>query len=83
MLNHPAEVKFNPAILWQCKAPGEMVTASKVSDPRIKAVIAMNPVSNPIFSPTSMQAMTALVLIVLGTKDIFAPPISDQMRTVA
>jgi predicted dienelactone hydrolase len=82
VLNDPAEVKFNPAILWQCKAPGEAVTASNVSDPRIKAVIAMNPVSNPIFSPTSSQAMTAPVLIVSGTKDIFSPPVSDQTRTV-
>jgi predicted dienelactone hydrolase len=82
VLNDPAEVEFNPAILWQCKAPGE-VKASNFSDPRINAVIAVNPVSNPIFSPTSMHAMTAPVLIVSGTKDIFAPPISDQTRTVA
>lgn len=45
VINDPGEVEFNPAILWQCKAPGKVVKRSDFTDPRIKAVIAVNPVS--------------------------------------
>jgi predicted dienelactone hydrolase len=51
------QVEFNPAILWQCQAPGQVVQQSDFSDPRIKAVIAVNPVSTPIFTGESMLKM--------------------------
>ncbi|MCP9800280.1 alpha/beta hydrolase [Synechococcus sp. RedBA-s] len=79
VINDPAEVEINPAILWQCQAPGNVVKRSDFSDPRIKVVIAVNPVSTPTFTKASMQAMKAPVMIVSGTKDIFAPPISQQL----
>jgi predicted dienelactone hydrolase len=79
VINDPGEVEFNPAILWQCKAPGAVVKQSNFSDPRIRAVIAVNPVSTPIFTKASMQAMKPPVMIVSGTKDVFAPPICQQL----
>jgi predicted dienelactone hydrolase len=84
VLNNPTEVEFNPAILWQCKAPNEVVKASNFSDPGIKAVIAVHPVSNPIFSPTSMQAMTSPEFIVSGTEDVLPLPFpSNSFPTAA
>ncbi len=79
VINDPDQVEFNPAILWQCQAPGQVVQQSDFSDPRIKAVIAVNPVSTPIFTGESMLKLKAPVLIISGTKDIFAPPISQQL----
>ena len=79
VINDPNKVEFNSAILWQCKAPGKVVKRSDFSDPRIKVVIAVNPVSTPIFSAASMLNLKAPVLIVSGTEDIFAPPVSQQL----
>lgn len=41
--------------------------------------MAVNPVTNPIFSPSSLQAIAAPVLMVSGTDDVFAPPVSQQL----
>lgn len=79
VVNDPNQVEFNPAILWQCQAPGQVLKQSSFSDPRIKAVIAVNPVSTPIFTGASIQKLKAPVLIISGTKDIFAPPMSQQL----
>jgi predicted dienelactone hydrolase len=46
VVNDPNHVEFNPAVLWQCKAPSAVVKRADFSDPRIKAVVAVNPVSN-------------------------------------
>jgi predicted dienelactone hydrolase len=48
-------------------------------DPRVKAAVAVNPVTNPIFSPASLKAIAAPVLFVSGTNDVFAPPVSQQL----
>lgn len=79
VISDPTQVEFNPAILWQCQAPGQVVQQRNFSDPRIKAMIAVNPVSTPIFTGASMRKLKDPVLIISGTKDIFAPPISQQL----
>jgi predicted dienelactone hydrolase len=78
-LNDPNKVVLNPAVVWQCDAPGQVVKQSSFRDPRVKAAVAVNPVTNPIFSPTSLKAIAAPVLFVSGTNDIFAPPVSQQL----
>jgi MarC family membrane protein len=78
-INDPGEVEFNPAILWQCKDPKTVVKPADFSDPRIKAIIAVNPVSNPAFTAAAIQTLRSPVLIVSGTADVFAPPVSQQL----
>ena len=56
-----------------------MVKRRSFRDPRVKAAVAVNPVTNPIFSPRSLQAIAAPVLVVSGTDDVFAPPVSQQL----
>ena len=48
-------------------------------DPRVKVAVAINPVTNPIFSASSMQALAVPILVVSGTHDIFAPSLSQQL----
>lgn len=79
VINNPGEVEFNPAILWQCKDPTTVVKRADFSDPRIKAIIAVNPVSNPVFTAAAIQTLRSPVLIVSGTADVFAPPVSQQL----
>jgi hypothetical protein len=57
VVNDPNQVEFNPAILWQCQAPSQVVKRAGFADPRIKAVIAVNPVSTPIFTVASMRTL--------------------------
>ena len=78
-LNDPTKVVLNPAVVWQCDAPGQVVQQRSFRDPRVKAVVAVNPVTNPIFSPASLKAIAAPVLFVSGTNDVFAPPVSQQL----
>ena len=78
-LNDPDKVVLNPAVVWQCVAPGQVVQRRSFRDPRVKAAVAVNPVTNPIFSSTSLKAIAAPILFVSGTDDIFAPPISQQL----
>ncbi len=78
-LNDPNKVVLNPAVVWQCDAPGQVVQQRSFRDPRVKAAVAVNPVTNPIFSPASLKAIAAPVLFVSGTNDVFAPPVSQQL----
>ncbi len=78
-LADPNQVVLDPAVVWQCKAPGQVVEQRSFRDPRVRAVVAVNPVTNPIFSGASMAQLAVPVMIVAGSKDVFAPPISQQL----
>ena len=78
-LNDPRTVVLNPAIVWQCKAPGRVVKQTKFRDPRVKVAVAVNPVTNPIFSSRSISRVEVPMLVIAGMKDVFAPPVSQQL----
>jgi len=78
-LNDPRSVVLNPAIVWQCKAPGRVVKQTSFRDPRVKVAVAVNPVTNPIFSSQSMTRVQVPMLVIAGMKDVFAPPVSQQL----
>ena len=78
-LNDPKTVVLNPAIVWQCKAPGRVVERSNFRDPRVKVAVAVNPVTNPIFSSRSMTRVEVPMLVIAGMNDVFAPPVSQQL----
>ena len=78
-LNDPRTVVLNPAIVWQCTAPGRVVKQTSFRDPRVKVAVAVNPVINPIFSSGSMAQVAVPMLVIAGMKDVFAPPVSQQL----
>jgi predicted dienelactone hydrolase len=78
-LNDLSTVVLNPAIVWQCAAPGRVVKRTSFRDPRVKVAVAVNPVTNPIFSSRSMSRVAVPMLVIAGMKDIFAPPVSQQL----
>ena len=79
-LADPNQVVLNPAVLWQCQAPNQVVTSADMTDRRVRAVVALNPVTSPIFSAASLRQVPVPVLMLAGSNDIFAPPISQQLR---
>ena len=78
-LNDPSTVVLNPAIVWQCAAPGRVVKRTSFRDSRVKVAVAVNPVTNPIFSAQSMSRVAVPMLVIAGMKDVFAPPVSQQL----
>ena len=75
----PSTVVLNSAVVWQCVAPGKVVKRISFRDPRVKAALAINPVTNPIFSAASLGEMDVPIMMISGTNDILSPPISQQL----
>lgn len=78
-LADPRQVVVNPAVIWQCQAPGQVVERRDFRDPRVRAAVAVNPVTSPIFSPASMAELAVPLLVIAGSHDLFAPPLSQQL----
>ncbi|MDE5068274.1 MAG: alpha/beta hydrolase [Trichodesmium sp. St16_bin4-tuft] len=77
---------LNLSLLFQCQMTdlGKEVTPS-LADERIKAVIAINPISSILFGTDSkgmskdMSEIKVPVMIIAGTEDLFAQPIPEQI----
>ena len=82
-LDDPNTVVLNPAIVWQCQAPKRVVHQTSFRDARVKVAVAVNPVTNPIFSNRSMAQVSVPMLVIAGMKDVFAPPVSQQLSAFA
>ncbi|MCP9942625.1 alpha/beta hydrolase [Cyanobium sp. ATX 6E8] len=78
-LADPARLVLNPAVIWQCQAPGEVVERRDFCDPRVRVAVAVNPVTNPIFSAASMADVAVPLLVIAGSQDVFAPAASQQL----
>lgn len=76
---NPNQVEINLAKLWQCQDPSQPVQTLNQADARIKAVIAINPVTNPIFSASSLRSLATPYMMIAATDDFFAPPLSEQL----
>ena len=79
-LADPNQLVLNPAVVWQCQAPTENASTANFTDRRVRAVVAVNPVTTPIFSSASLQSLHTPVLMIAGTDDFFAPPLSQQFK---
>ena len=51
----------------------------RLRDPRIKAVIAINPVGK-IFGKTGISAIAIPTMLISGTHDLITPPIAEQIQ---
>ncbi|MCL2930126.1 MAG: alpha/beta hydrolase [Trichodesmium sp. MAG_R01] len=77
---------LNLSLLFQCQTTdlGKEVIPS-LADERIKAVIAINPISSILFGTDSkgmskdMSEIKVPVMIIAGTEDLFAQPIPEQI----
>ncbi|MGL5036055.1 MAG: alpha/beta hydrolase family protein, partial [Microcystaceae cyanobacterium] len=78
-LTNGDRVILNPAVIWQCKNLENPPTIMNLADPRVKATIAINPVSNPIFNKSGMATLKTPMLVIAGSADIFAPALPEQL----
>lgn len=71
----------NTSMLLQCTAlaaPEQF--AIPVEDDRIKAVIAMNPVTSSVFGPAGFSQLDIPSLLIAGSSDPVAPALSEQIQ---
>ncbi|WP_107669369.1 alpha/beta hydrolase [Cyanothece sp. BG0011] len=78
-LNNPDVINLNPALLWQCKGITNAPPLPELQDPRIKAVIAINPVTNPAFGNQGINEISVPMMFIAGSADIFAPSLPEQI----
>ncbi|MFM8296301.1 MAG: alpha/beta hydrolase [Microcystaceae cyanobacterium] len=78
-LTDPDQIILNPAVIWQCTNPQSPPPQKQFKDPRVKAILAINPVTNPIFNQALLSQVTVPLFVIAGSDDIFAPAIPEQL----
>ncbi|BAU65686.1 hypothetical protein STA3757_30750 [Stanieria sp. NIES-3757] len=71
---------LNVSMLLQCRASYLPPVEYNLRDPRIKAVIAVNPVTSSILGPEGMGKIAIPTMIWAGSKDLTAPFIQEQVH---
>lgn len=71
--------KWNASLLLQCVALGLPNQTYKLGDPRIKAAIAVNPVTSHVLGKSTLSKITVPIAIVGSSDDTFAPAVSEQI----
>ncbi|WP_083602464.1 alpha/beta hydrolase [Hydrococcus rivularis] len=71
----------NLSLLLQCRALALPRKNYNFKDPRVKAVIAVNPVNSSIFGPQGLSQIQIPVLVVAGSYDPATPAVFEQIRS--
>ncbi|MDX2271146.1 MAG: alpha/beta hydrolase [Cyanobacteriota bacterium] len=81
-----SRVSLNPALLLQCQALNLLLSDQpllefpSLKDERIRAVIAVNPLTSSVFGGEGLQAIEAPLMLIAGSKDFFAPAVPEQIH---
>ncbi|MEO1183455.1 MAG: alpha/beta hydrolase, partial [Cyanobacteria bacterium J06636_27] len=73
------ENTLNVSLLLQCQALSLIEPKDKLSDPRIKAAVAINPVNSSVLGEAGLSKINIPVMIVAGTGDNIAPAYPEQI----
>ncbi|MBN3947002.1 MAG: alpha/beta hydrolase [Nostoc sp. NMS7] len=74
------EDTLNVSLLLQCLALNLPNAKYNLSDARVKAVIAIDPVDSSIFGQASLSQIKIPVMIVSGNSDTVAPALAEQIQ---
>jgi len=81
--NCPPDLIFNPSVLLQCQALNLATPEThsvSFKDPRIRAVVAINPMDSVILGADSLAQIEVPILIMAGSADTIAPALPEQVR---
>ena len=73
---------LNISLPLQCSvlsAPLSLQRRANFRDPRIQAVMAVNPVMDLLFGPVGIRQIQIPTMIVASAQDLFAPPLDEQI----
>ena len=71
---------WNLSLLLQCRARGLERNQYNFSDPRVKAVIAVNPIVSSILGETNLSKIKIPVMVIAGSADTVAPALLEQIQ---
>ncbi len=71
---------WNLSLLLQCEVLKLSPDQTNLRDERIKAAIAINPLSSSVFGPAGMSQIKIPVAIVAGSADTVTPPLEEQIQ---
>jgi predicted dienelactone hydrolase len=71
---------LNLSLLLQCQAQQLPKKDYDFRDARVKAAIAVNPVTSSIFGAEGLKSIQAPVMMISGTSDSITPPLSEQIE---
>lgn len=72
------EISLNMSMLLQCRASGLPAVDTNLRDPRIKAVVAANPVTSTALGVEGMGKIEIPTMMLAGSKDTTTPFITEQ-----
>lgn len=71
---------LNMSLLVQCKTVGLPPANYPLRDERVKAVIAVNPLSSSILGVRGLSQIQVPVMLVAGSQDVVTPAVPEQIR---
>lgn len=71
---------WNISLLLQCRARGLARNQYNLADPRVKAVLAVNPITSSIFGETNLSKIKIPVMLIAGSADTVAPALLEQIQ---
>jgi predicted dienelactone hydrolase len=77
------ENTLNLSQLLQCQAEKLTGTAPSLVDPRVKAVIALNPIASSVFGQAGLRKISVPTMLVAGIADTVAPALPEQITPFA
>ena len=72
------KINLNMSLLLQCRAK-KLVPQQQLADPRIKAAMAISPISSGIHGQESLSQISIPTAIFAGSEDIIAPVVQEQV----
>ncbi len=76
----PIKDTLNISLLLQCLAEDLPESQYDLSDPRVKAAIAINPIASSVFGQDSLSQIKIPVMIITGSADTIAPALPEQIQ---
>jgi len=81
--NQHDNVFFDISALIQCRVNELPNQKYQLQDKRIKAILAINPLSNKVFGKKGLKKIQVPTMILSGTNDIVTPPVQEQIYPFA
>ncbi|MBD1824204.1 alpha/beta hydrolase [Cyanobacteria bacterium FACHB-DQ100] len=78
----PAEIDrtLNLSLLLQCRAGALPPISYNLSDSRVKAIIAINPITSSVFGQAAIAQIETPTMIITGNADTVAPALPEQIQ---
>jgi predicted dienelactone hydrolase len=71
---------YNISLLLQCRAQELPNRNYELADPRITAIIAINPISGTVLGPESLGQIRVPTMVISGNADTVAPALPEQLK---